>query len=190
VSAFASRRPSPAFVLAAISLFVALGGTGYAASQLSRHVGATTVSKSKPLTKTEIEKLIKTYVTAHRSELTGSIAVVGSSDSTQTSPTKIATVGPWSITMTCLGGHVSPSGGLSINGPGTRLASTTVGATDGSAGTTYEGLDIGAPPGDQISEMEFLKSGSTVYQLDYNLKVVTSGQNVDCTVLGDAIKIS
>jgi hypothetical protein len=200
VSKLVSRRPSPAFVLAGIALFVALGGTGYAASQLSRPVVATAAntSKSKPLTKSEIEKLIKQYVAAHRRSLTGPapIPVVGTSVSTAPGSKPIATVGPWSLTLTCLGGNVSPSGELDISGPGTVLATTSAGETNGSANATYEGagapgsVGLAAPPGDQISELEFLHSGSTVYELKYNLRVVTSGPNVDCTVLGDAIEIS
>jgi hypothetical protein len=74
VHAFRSRRPTPAFVIACIALFVALGGTGYAANRLTTtqtpraHAAK---KKSKALTKSQVNKLIAAYVTAHRAQLTG-----------------------------------------------------------------------------------------------------------------------
>jgi hypothetical protein len=63
-------RPTPAFVIAVLALFVSLGGTGYAAKQIT-----TGGSKKKPaagaVTKAQVNKLIAAYFTAHRAELKG-----------------------------------------------------------------------------------------------------------------------
>lgn len=71
-----SRRPSPALVLAALALFVALGGTGYATSRL--------VAKSSPaphataaLSKSQINKLIASYVGKHKGQLRGARGLQG-----------------------------------------------------------------------------------------------------------------
>src|SRR3954464_8023997 len=61
-----SRRPSPAFVLAVVAVFASLGGTGYATSKTA-----------KPLTKKQINKLIASYVKAHRSALKGPAGAPG-----------------------------------------------------------------------------------------------------------------
>src|SRR3954451_11319541 len=60
------RRPSPAFVLAVVAVFASLGGTGYAPSKTT-----------KPLTRKQINKLIASYVKAHRSALKGPAGAPG-----------------------------------------------------------------------------------------------------------------
>ena len=52
------RPPSPATVIALIALFVALGGTGYAASH---HSTAAKKKKKAALTVGKVNSLIKTY---------------------------------------------------------------------------------------------------------------------------------
>ncbi len=204
------RHPSPAFALAAVALFVALGGTGYAATQGSGRVAtAAKASKtSKPLTAARVDRLIKQYVNSHLSSLTGPagatgqtgtpgsagpapIAVVGTGVSTNSAAQTIATVGPWTVKMSC----TSPGASATVTGPGDELATTTIAGTNGSAGGSYE--SAGAPggaaavtAGSQISQVDFLSSDSTVYELKYNLQAATSGPDTDCTILGDAIKIS
>jgi hypothetical protein len=63
-------RPTPAFAIAVLALFVSLGGTGYAAKQIT--AGG---SKKKPasgaVTKAQVNKMIAAYFTAHRAELKG-----------------------------------------------------------------------------------------------------------------------
>jgi hypothetical protein len=63
-------RPTPAFVIAVLALFVSLGGTGYAAKQIT--AGG---SKKKPaagaVTKAQVNKMIAAYFTAHSAELKG-----------------------------------------------------------------------------------------------------------------------
>jgi hypothetical protein len=209
------RRPSPAFALAAIALFVALGGTGYAATQGSGRLAGTAKSKtSKPLTKGRVDQLIKQYVNSHLSSLIGPagatgpagtpgtpgtagpapIAVVGTGVSTTATPQTIATVGPWSVMLTCTGGG-SPGASIAAVGPGEELVTTTIANTNGAAGSSYQsagppGGAAAVTPGSQISQVAFLSSGSTVYELKDNVRATTSGPDTDCTVLGDAIKIS
>lgn len=50
------RRPSPAFVISLLALFVALGGTTYAATSLPRNSVGTAQIKSGAVTKTKIAK--------------------------------------------------------------------------------------------------------------------------------------
>ena len=74
------RRPTPAFVLAAIALFVSLGGTGYAATTLtagtSDHAQAA-ATKSKTLTKAQVNKLIGAYIANHQLSLRGPAGPAG-----------------------------------------------------------------------------------------------------------------
>jgi hypothetical protein len=69
------RAPSPATVIALIALFVALGGTGYAASQ------HTTVAKKKKkhtaLTVRKVNSLIKTYFNKNKQALIGPAGATG-----------------------------------------------------------------------------------------------------------------
>jgi hypothetical protein len=209
---FTPRRPSPALAVAAIALFVALGGTGYAATRGSVRVAtaAKASKKSKPLTTGRVNQLIKQYVSSHLGSLAGPqgaagpagvagapgpapIPVLGTGISTTATPQAIATIGPWSVTMTCAGGG-SPGATLAIAGPGEELATTALGLTNGAAGATYE--SAGGPgtgvvsPGGQIAQEVFLVNGETAYELHYNLEATSSGPNTDCLVLGDAIEIS
>ena len=78
------RTPSPPTVIAVIALFVALGGTGYAASHLDGSAGgarrATTAAKKKKarrVTTGTVNKLIAKFFAAHRAELTGSAGAPG-----------------------------------------------------------------------------------------------------------------
>jgi hypothetical protein len=67
---FKPRRPSPALVLSALALFIALGGTGYATSRLVvQHAPEAHATKS--LSKAQINKLIASYVGKHKSQLRG-----------------------------------------------------------------------------------------------------------------------
>jgi hypothetical protein len=69
-------RPSPALLIALIALFVSLGGTGYAASQVT--AGASKAkTTAKPVTKAQVNKMIAGYFTAHRAELKGAEGPAG-----------------------------------------------------------------------------------------------------------------
>jgi Collagen triple helix repeat (20 copies) len=69
-------RPSPALLIALIALFVSLGGTGYAASQVTAG-GSKAKPAAKPVTKAQVNKLIAGYFTAHRAELEGAKGPAG-----------------------------------------------------------------------------------------------------------------
>jgi hypothetical protein len=68
------RPPSPATVIALIALFVALGGTGYAASH---HSSATKKKKKTALTVRKVNSLIRTYVSKHKQTLIGPRGATG-----------------------------------------------------------------------------------------------------------------
>jgi hypothetical protein len=69
------RPPSPSMVIALIALFVALGGTGYAASQ---HIdSAKKKKKSSALTVKKVNSLIRTYFNHHKAALTGPAGTPG-----------------------------------------------------------------------------------------------------------------
>lgn len=62
------RKPSPAMVIAMIALFVALGGTGYAASQATNSAGAAAAKKHKKKTandNAQDKSLFKGYLAAN-----------------------------------------------------------------------------------------------------------------------------
>jgi hypothetical protein len=65
-----SHRPSPALIVSGIALFASLGGTGYAAARLSSPAtDAASKNKhkapAKPLSKSQVNKLIAAYLSAH-----------------------------------------------------------------------------------------------------------------------------
>ena len=67
-------RPTPAFVIAVVALFVSLGGTGYAAKQIT---AGGSKKKAATVTKAQVNKMIATYFAAHRAELKGEAGPVG-----------------------------------------------------------------------------------------------------------------
>jgi hypothetical protein len=69
------RLPSPATVIALIALFVALGGTGYAASHHS--TAAKKKKKHTALTVRKVNSLIKTYFNSHKQVLIGPAGATG-----------------------------------------------------------------------------------------------------------------
>jgi hypothetical protein len=69
------RPPSPATVIALIALFVALGGTGYAASH---HAGAAAKKKKHTaVTVRKVNSLIKTYFNKNKQKLIGPAGATG-----------------------------------------------------------------------------------------------------------------
>ena len=75
------RMPSPGTIIALFALFVALGGTGYAASEIMRSTGspneATTAAKKQALTKKTVNRLIERYFKQNRKKLVGSQGPAG-----------------------------------------------------------------------------------------------------------------
>jgi hypothetical protein len=72
-----NRRPSPAFVLAALSLLVGLSGTSYAATAGQARHSHAAVHATKPLTRNAVRKLIATYVKNHKAMLRGPAGATG-----------------------------------------------------------------------------------------------------------------
>ncbi|HEY4277093.1 MAG TPA: hypothetical protein VGM91_02675 [Conexibacter sp.] len=122
------------------------------------------------------------------------IAVAGSSASPPNSP--LATVGPWTLTITC-STSASNNSSVRITGPGTLAQSTAIGAPGSSAVTTLSdisissGVAIGVPDGRQLSESGFLQSGPTIYELKLQLAAPSYGGLFEsCPVVGDAIPVT
>ena len=78
---FRLRFPSPATVIACLALFVALGGTGYAAlrSPSPAHSAAAAAKKKKhkPITTSTVNRLIRRYFEKHKSDLVGATGPQG-----------------------------------------------------------------------------------------------------------------
>jgi hypothetical protein len=186
------KRPSPALIVAGFALFASLGGTGYAASQL-RSPAATAASTHRPapLTSKSVNKLIAAYLAHHHigargPQGPGAQRIEESVDS-EVVGLKFATVGLWTLSMTCTAADVQ----MTINGPGAisyteslgsfNKAATTASNSGGADGFTS---DIGS--GGQQGISAFLTSGTTMEQL--NLEI-TADEGA-CEVLGDAIPAS
>ncbi|MGA8747012.1 MAG: hypothetical protein WB507_14270 [Solirubrobacterales bacterium] len=216
MKAIKPRRPSPAFVLAAIALFVSLGGTGYAASRIGAE-GAQASKAPKPLTRAQVNKLISVYVTQHRAQLVGpsgaagsqgsqggigntgatgpgAIPVVASTSSAEVGAQGVATFGLWNVTLTCAAGGPAT---VTVHGPGT-IGGTTSLANGGEKATTYVGepgsigggSSLGVGEGAQASQTDYLRSGSTFYEFEYLVTAGNGGLFTDCNIVGDAIPVS
>jgi hypothetical protein len=205
-----SHRPSPALVIACIALFTSLGGTGYAATQV--HFGATSAkakSKRKPapkyITSSQANKLIAAYIATHH--ITGPAGPQGPAgangsnggegktgpqgpgakqiNDSQFGPVSgatIATLGPWTLTLTCSTGTE-----VKITGPGSFSYTESFGSVGGTATTasdngTANGFTSDVGNGNQQGIRGFLTSGSTI---------TASGGLIEvCGVVGDAIPAS
>jgi hypothetical protein len=161
------KRPalSPSFVLAAIALFVALGGSGYAAVQVTQSKGPSKpLAKTKSLTKNQVNTLISRFFNSHKSQLVGpqgpqgiqgvqgiqgnqgiqgiqgnqgpgATRLTGSAISGGGAQ-QVGTAGPWTFTETCATSN--PFSTLKITGPSssTVTGSQSVAALGGGAATT------------------------------------------------------
>jgi hypothetical protein len=157
------KRPSPALVISCVALFASLGGTGYAATQIHSGVAAKAKSKHKAapkfVTSAQVSKLIASYVASHHIGATGPAGAQGSAGapggegkagapgpgaqridvtSGEAPATKIATFGPWSITMTCK----STGTETVINGPGSFTFTESFGPTKGTASTASDNVTV------------------------------------------------
>jgi hypothetical protein len=219
------HRPSPALVLSVMAVFASLGGTGIAASRLAGGSDRADAAKTrKPLTKSQINKLIASYVKKHRSQLRGPagapgtqgtqgiqgvaganghdgaagpgatrIEMHGSSTDSTTQP--VATVGPWSFTLTCKGSAHHAT--LEIDGPGTATSATSIaiGASNGVVRTSAP-ADIGSgwilavDDGAQAMQTLYLRNGSTLVQVNVMLSAFNGGLFETCDLVGAAIPVT
>jgi hypothetical protein len=144
------KRPSPALVVAALALFLALVGSGVAAT--SGHVAATRHKRKHTtvLTPNAVNQLIASYLRHHHFVgPTGPKGATGGTGGTgATGPQgpgakqivasvaglrtffSIGTVGPWNISLSCL----FATADVNIQGPGSFAATITTGAA--TSGTT------------------------------------------------------
>jgi hypothetical protein len=224
-------RPTPAFVIAVLALFVSLGGTGYAAKQIT--AGG---SKKKPaagaVTKAQVNKMIAAYFTAHRAELKGGQGPAGAAgkngdagtkgtqgdkgdkgekgdqgvrgekgetgpqgpgaislttDLTEIGTHPLATVGPWTVTLTC--NPSVPNSTLTITGPGDLTQSVTSGgSTVLGSGAIGAGKSLTVNNNGHLTETGFLTSGTTTYEL--NIQMLAENPTLEnCPVFGAAIPV-
>jgi hypothetical protein len=101
----------------------------------------------------------------------------------------VATVGPWTVTLTC---QVSANNStLTIKGPGDLTQSVSTGGvpvlTSASIGS---GKTLHVNTGERLIETGFLTSGSTTYQLDIQMSAEFPGLFESCPVVGDAVPVS
>jgi collagen triple helix repeat protein len=225
-----SGRPTPAFVIAVVALFVSLGGTGYAAKQIT--VGSSKTKAGASVTKAQVNKMIASYFTKHRAELKGEQGQAGAAGKNgesgargakgdqgdkgekgdqgvrgekgetgpqgpgainlTTSLTEIgthalATVGPWTVTLTC--NPSAPNSTLTIKGPGELTQSVTTGASPVLSSVVIgAGKSLTVNNGGQLAETGFLTSGTTTYEL--NVQMTAEQPLIEtCPVVGDAILV-
>lgn len=195
------RHPSPGFLIGAIALFVALGGTGYAATH----------SGSSP-TRAQVKKMIASYVTSHKKELIGPSGGAGTNgapgqpgaagpgaipiQASLISPEEKTgiPVGPWTVGFSCSASV--PNSAITVRGPGT-WEGTVLLATGNNPGNTYvqkpepigSGFLLAADNGAQLMSTLFLQSGSTLYELKTEITATNGGLFTECTLLGDAIPV-
>jgi hypothetical protein len=204
-----SKKPSPAFAVSAVALFVALGGTGLAASHGHEAAHKHT---SRALTPARVKKLIAAYLHAHPHQgprgpqgVAGAAGGAGpsgpqgpgakqivSSAGGALTPTPIAAVGPWTVRFGCLAG-VS----VNITGPGNYYNTTVAGAPGISTATTTHinngalgesGVTVDTGANMQLSEDVELISGATMYEVHLQMTATGSGAG-SCTVAGSATPV-
>jgi hypothetical protein len=207
------KRPSPALVLSVLALFVALGGTGLAATL--GHSAAHTAKSTQPLTVRRVKRLIAAYLKAHPARRgaigpRGPAGIPGGTGpqgpgATQIQVTQgtntgtpVATAGPWTIRMACFPGGTAS---VNITGPGSYYDTTALATlTPASPATVHvDNALLGAggltrntlTAGQQISEDVQLISGTTMYELHLQL----SSLNIDpttpsCTMVGSILPVT
>lgn len=214
-----SKKPSPALVVAAVALFAALGGTGFAASRGHESVHQPANAASAPLTAARVKKLIASYLRAHpphgvrgpqgAAGATGAVGATGATGGAgQTGPQgpgskqivasvvgpitpfPIATVGPWTVKMGCLFG-VS----VNIIGPGNYYA-TTISGPPGMSTATATHINNGP-----MGEAGFTANTGTNMQLStdvqltsgatmYELRLQMTETGNPCTLTGSATPVT
>jgi hypothetical protein len=214
------RRPSPAMVVAALALFLALVGSGFAAT--SGHVAA---QKRKPkhpaaLTAAGVNKLIGAYLRHHKIGQRGLPGAMGTPGKTgpqgpgakqinvsisgPRTPFLIATVGPWQVLMSC-NGDVS----VNILGPGSFFGTISLGAQNanpaapeaaattvlnralGASGFTANTMNASGMSQQAATDVQ-LVSGSTMEELHLQLTASPESGNPNgkCSVTGSATPVT
>jgi hypothetical protein len=201
-------RSTPALAIAAAALLVSLSGTSVAATRLT-NAGSHPASATgtKPLTKSQIERLIASYVTTHHKSLRGpkghvgkrgkagpgAIPIVASDTSALIGFKRVATFGAWSLMLGCSG--VSGAT-VDLTGPGTFATTSSESKGDVAGETVVQpatsiggGFEDSLGGGSQLSVTGFLQSGSTLVQLQFNLAADGTAALENCTIVGTAIPV-
>jgi hypothetical protein len=178
-----SRRSIAALATAGIAIVAVLGGTSYAATRPS-HPAATS-HHPKSLSKADVRKIVKSYVTKHVAQPIEFGAITTSSSGGG----PIKTIGPWTINLNC----DATGAAITVTGPGVAGGANTLGPTNGSAGSSFEtfggvGGKNGAGGGFQASQTLILSTESHSYTVTYVANADTSSP-VDCDVIGYAIPL-
>jgi hypothetical protein len=213
------RLPKHATVVAYSALFVAMGGTAYAATGGTFVLGhantaghATTLkntgagaalSLQTAKTTTAALAVPNTTKIAHLNadRLDGldstvfahNASVIRGTTSSAEGSVAAGTAGPWTFTLNCTGS----SAGIVITGPGTVGGTTSV-ASGNSAGNIFVGapaaINSGATStivaGAQLSQDRFLQSGSTTVEVRLFMTASNGGLFDDCAVIGSATSIA
>jgi hypothetical protein len=171
------KRPSPALVVAALALFLALVGSGVAAT--SGHVAATKHRRKHTtvLTPNAVNQLIASYLRHHH--LVGPTGPKGATGATgATGPQgpgakqivasvaglrtsfSIGKVGPWNINLSCL----FATAGVNIQGPGSFAATITTGAAAPGTPTTPQAATTAVRNGPMGASGLTVNTGNTPSQ--------------------------
>jgi hypothetical protein len=125
----------------------------------------------------------------------GAIPILATGTSAISGPQPLATVGPWTLTLTCDAN--TPNAEVRVTGPGTMTSTTSL-ASGASAATTYVGAPfslgsggdaVTVDTGVHASRIGFLQSGSTIYELKFLMSASNGGLFESCPVIGDAIPV-
>jgi Collagen triple helix repeat (20 copies) len=118
----------------------------------------------------------------------GAISLVYSGSPVQ-GPKQLATVGPWTFTLTCE--PIGTNSTLTINGPGELTQSVSTGSVPTLTNTPIgAGQTLQVNIGQHLVETGFLTSGTTTYQLDIQMRAEFPSPFLSCPVVGDAIPVS
>jgi hypothetical protein len=123
----------------------------------------------------------------------GARLVEGSGSSSNAGAQQVATIGPWTISLTCAANP--PNATVDIAGPGDFWTTKSVGATNSTSTTTERNGAVGAAAkmqfndGQQGGESVFLESGSSRMQLDLHATAQFGGLFETCNLVGDAIPV-
>jgi hypothetical protein len=108
------RIPSPAMIVACIALFVALGGTGYAATQIG-HSSASHKKSKVPSQQALINAAVKKYFASHHAQFVGSAGPAGATGAAGAAGPvgPIGPIGPTGPSVQGPRGEVGPAGAAS-----------------------------------------------------------------------------
>jgi hypothetical protein len=193
MSRFSLRRPSPSMAVALLALFCSLGGTGYAASSLVAPKAATEAAHkaktAKPLSSSQVNKLIAAYFSSHQSQLQGRPGGAGPSGSSGSKGATGASGTNGETGSTGAKGEAGPTGATGMGGyqqvagsyePGTGSGFNEASAeascpagkkatgggfdTAGSDATLYVGLD------EAVSETTWVVTTFSATTADYSIR--------------------